>query len=234
MKTIVKDSHNFELAYLKKKKKKKKERKKNNLAVWRLCGLVLSQCFSLYYRHIVVHEALKNEWYVVQGLTSIPFFEILRADFCIIIYCVSTLSLYVECTDCIIVAKYIQHPHFVHHWLVLTSAYVSPTDATLTPDRVIAVMKDVKDWRRVNSHVYLNVPDPIIRRFADQYTTETEWSCAVGRWWVNTYPSPTWMKLALALYHKGEDRALEKVAQYLPKGTLMENVQTGSKPGSFH
>ena len=42
-KTIVKESHNFELACLKKKKKrkKKKERKKNILdVVWRLSDLV--------------------------------------------------------------------------------------------------------------------------------------------------------------------------------------------------
>ena len=37
-KTIVKESHNFELAHLKKKKE-------NILAVWRLSGLVLSQFF---------------------------------------------------------------------------------------------------------------------------------------------------------------------------------------------
>jgi len=95
-------------------------------------------------------------------------------------------------------------------------------------------MKDVKDWRRFWRSALLNVPNPIIQRIAGRYTTETECSFAVGQWWVNTYPSPTWMELALALYHKGEDRALEKVAQYLPKGTLMENIQTGSKPGSFH
>jgi len=39
-KTIVKESHNFELARLKKKKKKE-----NILAAWRLSGLVLSQFF---------------------------------------------------------------------------------------------------------------------------------------------------------------------------------------------
>ena len=99
------------------------------------------------------------------------------------------------------------------------------TDATLTPDRVMAVMKDVKDWRSVGGSFF--VPDPIIQRIKAQNTAETERSCALGQWWVNTHPSPTWMDLALAVYHEGEDRALEKVAQYLPKGTHMENVQTG-------
>jgi len=91
----------------------------------------------------------------------------------------------------------------------------------------MAVMKDVKDWRRVSQSILVSVPDSIIRRITDKYTTETECRCALVQWWVNTYSHPTWMNLAHALYHSGEDRALEKVAQYLPKGTHMENVQTG-------
>jgi len=111
----------------------------------------------------------------------------------------------------------------------------------------MAVMKDVKDWRRVSWSGFVDVQSSIIRIITVQYTTDTERSCALGQWWVNTHPSPTWMDLALAVYHEGEDRALEKVAQYLPKGTHMENVQTGmliscslslaaylSQPGSFH
>ena len=147
----------------------------------------------------------------------------------------------------VIVAKCIQHPLIVHHWLVLTPACVSPTDAALTPDRVMAVMKDVKDWRRVSRSVFVNVPHPIIQRIEAQHSAETERSCALGQWWLNTAPSPTLMDLAFALYRSEEYRALEKVAQYLPKGTHMENVQTGmliscslslaaylSQPGSFH
>jgi len=44
VKTIVKESHNFELAHLKKKKKRKKEgkRKKIIIAVWQFSGSVLS------------------------------------------------------------------------------------------------------------------------------------------------------------------------------------------------
>jgi len=102
----------------------------------------------------------------------------------------------------------------------------------------MAVMKDVKDWRRVSQSIHItwktvrltflaSLPGPIIRRIEAQCTTETERSCALGQWWVNAHYSPTWMDLAFALYRSGEDRALEKVAQYLPKGTHMENVQAG-------
>ena len=102
----------------------------------------------------------------------------------------------------------------------------------------MAVMKDVKDWIGVSFLIHIvwktvggtflaSVPDPILWRINAQCTTGTEQSIAFGQWWVNTHPSPTWMDLAYALYHCGEDRALEKVAQYLPKGTHMENVQAG-------
>ena len=90
----------------------------------------------------------------------------------------------------------------------------------------MAVMKEVSDWRRVARSGHVGVPSPVVRRIEDQYTTETEQSCATWEWWVNTDPSASWMDLALALYHEGEDRALEKVSQYLPKGTHMESVQT--------
>jgi len=43
VKTIVKESHNFELAHLKKKKRKKEgKRKKIIIAVWQFSGSVLS------------------------------------------------------------------------------------------------------------------------------------------------------------------------------------------------
>ena len=91
----------------------------------------------------------------------------------------------------------------------------------------MAVMKDVSDWRWVARQPYVNVPHPVERRIEDQYTTETERSCATWEWWVNTNPSASWDRLALALYYVGEYGALEKVSQYLPKGTHMESVQTG-------
>ena len=91
----------------------------------------------------------------------------------------------------------------------------------------MAVMKEVSDWRRVARSVYVDVPSPVVQRIKDQYTTERENSCATWEWWVNTDPSASWDSLARALYHAGEYEALEKVAQYLPKGTHMESIQTG-------
>ena len=73
----------------------------------------------------------------------------------------------------------------------------------------------------------LDVPDHIVQKIAQGYPTERQWSCATGEWWVNTHYLASWDHLAMTLYHAGEDRAVEKVAQYLPKGTHMESVQTG-------
>ena len=91
----------------------------------------------------------------------------------------------------------------------------------------MAVMKEVIDWRRVAGTGYVLVPHAVVQRIEVQYATETERSCAAGEWWVNTDPSASWDHLTLALYYEGEYGALEKVSQYLPKGTHMESVQTG-------
>ena len=91
----------------------------------------------------------------------------------------------------------------------------------------MAVMKEVSDWRSVARSVYVHVPHAVVQRIEDQYTNETEQCCAAWEWWVNTDSSATWKDLAWGLYLKGEYGAVEKVAQYLPKGTHMESVQTG-------
>ena len=61
-KSVVKESHKFELACLKKKKKKKKkERKENILAVWWLSGSVLSWCFLAPLGVLFVMKTLEDE-----------------------------------------------------------------------------------------------------------------------------------------------------------------------------
>ena len=114
---------------------------------------------------------------------------------------------------------------FITGWSSLL--LVSSADTTLTLDRIVAAMKEVSDWRSVvGGSMYVNVPH-LVQRIEDQYTTEREQSCAAGVWWANTHPSASWPQLAQGLYYAGEDRAMEKVSQYLPKGTHMESVQTG-------
>ena len=77
-------------------------------------------------------------------------------------------------------------------------------------------MEMVEDWRKVD------IPDAIQERIIEHHTTEKEQSCAAGEWWVHTGPYTSWYGLAITLYRKGEDQALEKMAQYLPKGPYIE------------
>ena len=57
-------------------------------------------------RHVVGHEALENERYVVIKAYKFTIFEILGEFFCINIYCMSALSLHIESTDSIITKSF--------------------------------------------------------------------------------------------------------------------------------
>ena len=62
VKTIMKESRNFEVAHLKKKKKKKKKKEEKHF------GCLVTFWFGIFVmlfcptRHVVGHEALKNKW----------------------------------------------------------------------------------------------------------------------------------------------------------------------------
>ena len=77
------------------------ERKKNILAICRLSGLVLLQCFFASVGIFFIMKTLKDEPYVVIKAYKFTAFEILRVFSCIIIYCVSALSLRIQSTDSI-------------------------------------------------------------------------------------------------------------------------------------
>ena len=87
-------------------------------------------------------------------------------------------------------------------------------------------MEAVGDWRELaTGFIYgLDIPGAVLDRITKHHATEKKQSLGAGEWWVNTYHSPSWDNLARALYHSGEDTALEKMAQYLPKGAYMERI----------
>ena len=100
---------------------------------------------------------------------------------------------------------------------------LNPSDPTLTVENIGPVMEMVEDWRQLAKDYRIFIPDAIQERITQHYTTGKEQSCAAGEWWVNLHPFPSWNRLAIALYYKGEDRALEKMAHY-PKGVYMKRV----------
>ena len=78
--------------------KKKKERKKNILVVWRLSGLVLLWCLFTPLGMLFLMKALEDEWYIAVKAYSLPFLRVWEI-MCIIIYCVSALSLCIKSTE---------------------------------------------------------------------------------------------------------------------------------------
>ena len=97
-------------------------------------------------------------------------------------------------------------------------------DPTLTAANIIPVMEAVGNWRQLATHIEFDIPDAIQERITKHHATDKMRSRAAGEWWVHTQLYPSWDYLANALYSKGEDGALEKMTQYLPKGVYMERI----------
>ena len=94
------------------------------------------------------------------------------------------------------------------------SACVSPSDPTLTVEKVTEVMGEVGDRERVWG--LLGVPASKQAEITQQSSTEGEKSRALSQYWVNCYPDASWERLASALYFRGEERAAVMAGQYLP------------------
>ena len=101
------------------------------------------------------------------------------------------------------------------------SACVSPSDPTLTVEKVTAVMGEVGDRERVWR--LFGVPDSKRAEIKQQSSTEGEKSRALSQYWVNCSPHASWGKLAWTLYRSEEERAAAMAKQYLPKGTCISS-----------
>ena len=95
-------------------------------------------------------------------------------------------------------------------------------DPTLTAANIRPIMEEVGDWRHLATSIDFRIPPAIQERITKHHATDKSQSCAAGEWWIHTYPSPSWDRLAGALYHNGKYGALEKMTQCLPKGAYME------------
>ena len=99
------------------------------------------------------------------------------------------------------------------------SACVSPSDPTLTVEKVTEVMGEVGDREEVWS--WLHVRESKRAEIKQQSSTEGEKSRALSQYWINCAPDASWEGLATALYLSGEERAAAMAKQYLPKGTCI-------------
>jgi len=109
------------------------------------------------------------------------------------------------------------------------SAWVSPSDPTLTVENVMEVMGEVRDWEGVarGNRMFtqgseysfgLIIPDSKLQEIKQQSYTKRDRSHLAGEYWVNTDPCASWLVLGHALYKCREETALSMVKQYLPKG----------------
>ena len=94
------------------------------------------------------------------------------------------------------------------------SACVSPSDPTLTVEKVTEVMGEVGDMEGVWD--LLGVPYSKRAEIKQQSSTEGEKSRALSQYWVNCYPDASWERLVRALYVSGEERAAAMAKQHLP------------------
>ena len=98
------------------------------------------------------------------------------------------------------------------------SACVSPSELTLTVEKVMEVMGEVKVGKWAGVGIRLGVPMNKLAEIQQQSSTGREKSRAVGEYWVQYVPHASWEGLATALYRSGEERAAVMAKQYLPKG----------------
>ena len=84
-------------------------------------------------------------------------------------------------------------------------------------ENVREVMAEVGNWEEVGI-LGLDVPDSKREEISQQSSTEREKSLSLGDYWINTDPDASWERLARALYHSREERALAVMKQYLQQG----------------
>ena len=104
------------------------------------------------------------------------------------------------------------------------NVFLPSIDPTLSTQNITPVMEAVGNWRHLATSFDFRIPDAMQERIIKHHATDKMQSCTAGEWWVHTHPSPSWDYLASALYYNGEDKALEKMTQYLPKGVYMERI----------
>ena len=81
------------------------------------------------------------------------------------------------------------------------------------------VMGEVRDWERVGT--WLDVKKSKLQEIRRQALSEREKSHSLGRYWVNTDPNASWVKLGRVLYDEKEWTAVTMVKQYLPTGVCI-------------
>lgn len=102
-----------------------------------------------------------------------------------------------------------------------------PSDPSLTVEKVLEVMGEVRDWERLGGR--LEIPDSQLAEIMMKSSTDEEKCRTLGQYWVKTAPNVSWERLAWTLYYSGEEIAAAMANRYLPKGVyfLLEHQKLG-------
>ena len=74
-------------------------------------------------------------------------------------------------------------------------------------------MVEERKWQSVGA--YISVPEPILASIDAEYSTHKEKMSALAEYVATIIPNITWEEIAAVLYQWDQDRAVERVKQYL-------------------
>ena len=91
-----------------------------------------------------------------------------------------------------------------------------PTDPSLTLANLTQLLQDAGDWFEVG--IDLNIPFSVRHSIRFQHSSQSERVKALGEWYLNNYPCPSWRHVAHALYVRKEHGVLEVLKSHYLKG----------------
>ena len=91
-----------------------------------------------------------------------------------------------------------------------------PTDPSLTLANLTQLLQDAGNWNGVflSLNIHYSVRDSII----SQHSSQSERVKALGEWYLNNHPCPSWRHVAHALYEEKEHGVLEVLKSHYLKG----------------
>ena len=90
-----------------------------------------------------------------------------------------------------------------------------PTDLSLTLANLTQLLQDVENWYLVGDS--LNIPTSVLDSIRI-HSSGSERGKALGEWYLNNHPCPSWRHVARALYEQREHGVLEVLKSHYFKG----------------
>ena len=91
-----------------------------------------------------------------------------------------------------------------------------PTDPSLTLANLTQLLQDAGDWNGVG--IDLNIPYSVRGSIRSRHSSQSECVKALGEWYLNNHPCPSWRHVAHALYVWNEHGVLEVLKSHYLKG----------------